>query len=305
MILVTGGGGMVANALKMLLPEAIYSRRQDCDLSRQQDCEQYFAELRPTIVVHLAARVGGIVSNVAHPYDYFYDNVMINTNVLNCCVKFGVDYLVSASSSCSYPDMCDRYPMTEDHMHDGPPESTNLYYAYAKRMMQVHADAARKQHNLLCCVLYASNLYGEHDDFSLKDSHVIPALMMKLESAKSHSNPVQIKGAPDRLRQFTLAEDFAKVIVQCIERKIVGDYNFGSTENVSIGDLVALLQRVTGCFNKVVFDHDLAGVYRKDIDSSRLLNILGPFEFTSLEDGLKRVYKWYMENICGNYAMKT
>lgn len=296
MILVTGGNGMVANSLKKLLPEATYLIRDTCDLSRQEDCERYFSEVRPDTVVHLAAKVGGITSNVQYPYDYFYSNTIVNTNVIHSCIKFGVQYLISISSSCSYPAKNDHYPMTEGQVHDGPPEETNFYYAYAKRMMQVHSSAARKQHGLNCSVLYVSNLYGQYDNFTGEGSHVIPALMVKFHNAKTHDNQITIKGTPDGLRQFTFTEDLAKAIIKCIRSKIVGDYNFSQSENVSIGTLVRLLKEVVGCDNEVVFDRQLGGVHRKDIDPSVLIDRLGFDDFVDLKTGLQKTYRWYLEN---------
>ncbi len=296
MILVTGGNGMVANSLKKVLPEAVYLTRSICDLSRQENCEQYFDDVKPDIVVHLAARVGGIISNVRHPYDYFYDNVIVNTNVIHNCVKFGVKYLISASSTCSYPAKSDHYPMTENDVHSGPPEPTNLYYAYAKRMLQIHSAAAREQHSLNCSVLYVSNLYGLHDNFSPEGSHVIPALMVKFHEAKSHDQQIVIKGTSDVLRQFTFTGDLADVIAKCIDKRIIGDYNFGKPGNITIGDLVSVLKNVVGCHNEVIFDQQLGGVYRKDVDSLSLIKRLGFDNFTDLKTGLQKTYRWYLEN---------
>ncbi len=296
MILVTGGNGMVASVLKKIIPGAQYLTREVCNLACMDECDWYFGKKNPEIVIHLAGRVGGIVSNVHHPYDYFYDNVVVNTNVIHNCVEHNVKYLISTSSTCSYPAKSDHYPMTEESIHVGPPEETNKYYAYAKRMMQVHSAAAREQHNLKCSVLYVSNLYGLHDDFSPEGSHVIPALMVKFHEAKSHDQPVTIKGNPDVLRQFTFTEDLAKVIASCVDHKVDGDYNFGKPGNVTIGELVNVLKEVVGCDNEVIFDQQLGGVYRKDVDSSLLIDRLGFDSFTDLKMGLQKTYRWYLEN---------
>jgi GDP-L-fucose synthase len=287
---------MVANALKKFLPEATYLTRDVCDLSMQDECDWYFGKKNPKVVIHLAGRVGGIVSNSSRPYDYFYDNVIVNTNVIHNCIEHKVKYLISASSTCSYPSKSDHYPMKEKDIHNGPPEETNLYYAYAKRMMQVHSSAAREQHNLNCCVLYISNLYGPYDNFSVEDSHVIPALIMKFHEVKLNNKSIKLKGTPDGLRQFTYVEDLAAVIKKCVISGVIGDYNFGKPGNISIGELVDTLKKVVGCKNEVIFDQKLRGVYRKDVDSSALIERLGFDNFTELETGLRKTYQWYLEN---------
>ncbi len=301
MILVTGGNGMVGHALKKVMPDAIYLGRKDFDLSNMRQCVQCFQRYEPDTVIHLAAKVGGIVDNSSKQYDYFYDNVTINTNVVHCCNTFKVYRLIAMSSTCSYPRHADTYPMQENYVHNGLPEATNLSYAYAKRMLQIQVDAARKQFGYKWVTIYSGNLYGPHDSFEMPRCHVIPSLINKIYSAKKSSDKsIELLGSGKELRQFTYVSDLAKVTSDFTRNQIVGDFNFSYPDNVSIDWLSATIADIIGFDGKIVFTGKLSGVDRKDVDVSLLRSVMSLPVFTNIRDGIKKTYEWYLRSLkCG------
>ena len=163
-ILVTGGSGMVGKFLKRKLPNAIYLSSNDCDLTKYDEVFYSWKIHKPDVVIHLAARVGGILDNINYPAEYLEQNVLINTNVLNMSRKFNVGRFIGLLSTCIYPDFVDEYPMTEEMLHNGAPTATNIYYGYAKRLMALHIDAYNKQYGLNYQYLIPCNLYVKTDD---------------------------------------------------------------------------------------------------------------------------------------------
>jgi len=307
MIVVTGGSGMVGTALRERLGEGVYLCSDDVDLRDGVATRETFGRLwkEETIetVVHLAGRVGGIKDNAEHPYDYFRDNVLINTNVIDVCVALKIGKLLALSSTCVYPKDADRYPLDETMVHDGMPEETNRSYGYAKRMMQVQIDAAREQFGLDAVVLYPSNLYGPGDHFDLQRGHLVPALIRKMHEAKAAGrDSISLLGTGKPLRQFTFVDDLAKVIAACLEREgLSGDFNFATPENLSVRDIAATVAEVVGYRGRLDFQGDLDGQFRKDVTSDRLEAVFGKFDFTPLAKGAAATYAWYqqMENQSG------
>ena len=164
-ILVTGGSGLVGKHLQDILPDAIYVSSKDYDLTDLQQVRDMMNKEKPTSVIHLAARVGGIVDNINYPVDYLEENVLMNTNVLKACHEFDVEKVIAILSTCVYPDVVDIYPMKEEDLFNGPPTPTNFSYGFAKRCMAAHIDSYRKQYNKKWSYLIPCNLYGEYDKY--------------------------------------------------------------------------------------------------------------------------------------------
>ena len=181
-VLITGATGMLGTALSKLLPEAVCINSNDCDLTDSKATEQLFFDYRPSRVFHLAGKVGGVLSNKRYIADFYHKNIMINTNVLESCRKVQVDKLVSCLSTCIYPDKVE-YPLVESSIHLGEPHDSNYGYAFAKRMLDIQSRAYREQYDCNFVTIVPNNMFGEHDNFHLEDSHVIPAMIRKIWEA--------------------------------------------------------------------------------------------------------------------------
>ena len=289
MILVTGGSGLVGQHLKDIMPDATYIGSKDCDLTDVTQVDALMDFFRPKIVVHLAARVGGIVDNINHPVEYLEENIMMNNNVLKKCHEYKVDKLISILSTCIYPDVVDTYPLKEEDLFNGPPPPDNFSYAMSKRCMATHIDSYVKQYKKKWCYLIPCNLYGEHDKYEEHHSHFVSALIKKIYEA---TDTVEIWGTGKPLRQFMHAEDLARVIVYMIENDIVDNFNVAPNYVYSIEEMTKIGMESCGKGDlEIVYDSTKPdGQYRKDVDSSKLISVMEGFEFISLEEGIKRVY---------------
>ena len=288
-ILVTGGSGLVGKHLNDILPEAIYISSKDYDLTDLQQVRNMMNEYKPNSVIHLAARVGGIVDNINYPVDYLEENVLMNTNVLKVCYEFNVKKVIAILSTCIYPDVVETYPMKEEDLFNGPPTETNFSYGFAKRCMAVHIDSYRKQYDKKWSYLIPCNLYGEYDKYEEHHSHFVSALIKKIYEA---NDSMELWGTGKPLRQFMYGGDLARVIKYMLDNDIVGNFNVAPEWVHSINDLAEIGKKACLKENLVV-NYDSTkpdGQFRKDVDSSKLLSVLKDFKFTSLEEGIKKVY---------------
>jgi GDP-L-fucose synthase len=303
MILVTGGTGLMGKTLSKYLKtddEVLWLGSSDADLRDTQTTKDLFDFYKPTTVIHLAAKVGGILSNVEHQYDYYIDNVRINTNVIDECIRMK-SKIIAISSSCVYPAHSNKYPMTEKQVHNGMPEPTNITYAYSKRMMDIQLNAAREDYGLDSVVLYLGNLYGIDDHYNDKGSHLVPALISKFHNAKMNNDMcVELYGDGKPLRQFTLSDDVAKVITKFVDDFSNGSYNVSCPENLSVKEIANIVKEVVGYEGDIKFNGQYNGVHRKDIDCSKLMKHHSA-TFTPLKDGVKLVYENIKDSIlCGS-----
>ena len=288
-ILVTGGNGLVGKHLQDILPDAIYVSSKDCDLTQKYEVHRLMYKEKPDVVIHLAARVGGILDNINYPVDYLEENIMINTNVLRKCHQFGVERVISILSTCIYPDIVDTYPMTEEILFNGPPPPDNFAYAMSKRCMATQIDSYKKQYNKQWSYLIPCNLYGEHDKYEEHHSHFVSALIKKIHEAK---DSVEIWGTGKPLRQFMYAGDLVRVIKYMIDNDVVDNFNVAPDYVHSIEEITKIGMESCGKGDlNIVYDNTKPdGQYRKDVDSSKLISVMKDFEFTSLESGIRRVY---------------
>merc|ERR1719499_1806656 len=188
----------------------------DGDLRKLEECEKVFEEHKPTHVLHLAAFVGGLFRNMNFPVDFWNHNVNMNNNIMVCCHKYKVKKLVSCLSTCIFPDKT-TYPIDENMIHNGPPHTSNEPYAYAKRMIDVQNRAYHQQYGCMFTSVIPTNIFGLHDNFHLKDSHVIPALIHKCYLAKKEGTDFTCFGSGTPLRQFIYSYDLAKLMIWALE----------------------------------------------------------------------------------------
>ena len=291
-ILVTGGSGMVGKSLKKILPEATYLSSKECDLKNEEEVKSLMNNNEFDAVIHLAAKVGGIIDNINKPDDYFVDNIQMNTNIVKWSRITGVKRFIGILSTCIYPDKVISYPMTEDMLHQGPPTPTNFSYGYAKRCLAVQIDACNKQYGTKYQYLTPCNLYGENDKFG-DNSHFIAALVKKIVKMKKDGNStLELFGTGKPLRQFMHSDDLAWVIKECLDKNIYESFNVATEENLSIREMVDIALKSCNLKNtQLVFDKTKPdGQYRKDVSIEKLKGLLPNFQTLSLNKGIKKVY---------------
>ena len=253
-------------------------------------------DLTPDAIIHLAAKVGGIKGNSDNISDFFHDNIMINTNVLQAAKNKKVKKVLSLLSTCVYPDKV-TYPITENQIHNGEPHSSNFGYAYAKRMLEVQSRAIRSQYGLEYITAIPNNLYGLNDNFDLVNGHVIPAIIRKIYESKSSGIPPVFWGSGRPLREFTYSDDVAKALLSLIEKYSGSDpVNIGKTGEVSIRTVVREVCNILNYTGEVVWDEKKPeGQYRKPSSNDNFLKICPNFEYTSLNTGLRETCRWFVE----------
>ena len=305
MIVVTGGSGFVGKAaLAALSSDVTAPSSSALDLNDRSVVMEYFGDTRPEVVIHLAARVGGIAANLAEPADFLLDNHRMDGNVLAAMARHKPDHLVLMLSTCMYPDHLpdSEYPMTESQIEDGPPPPSNAAYAAAKRTLLHGARAVNDQYGVPFSALIPSNLYGPGDHFGSKASHFLAAATTKIETARRAGAPsVECFGTGRALRQFLLVNDLASLIAAIVERGPLNSaVNVAPSHNLSIRQLAEAVAGAAGYDGEVRFSGvGPDGQFRKDVSSSRLLEFIPGWETieTPLEQGLGITIGWYRKHV--------
>lgn len=297
-ILCTGGSGMVGQSLKKIMPDAIYLSSKDGDLTQGGSIQHLIAKHEPDAIIHLAARVGGIMDNIEKPAEYFTDNVLMNTFLLENAHRYKVKRVISILSTCIYPDVCETYPMNEIDLHKGPPTPTNYEYGYAKRCLAVQTDAYNKQYSTKYQYLIPCNLYGEFDKYG-DNSHFIAALIKKIHIAKKNGDDkIVLFGTGAPLRQFMHSDDLAKVIKHCLDNDVYDNMNVATEENLSIKEMAKIALKACGA-EELTIQFDPAypdGQYRKDVSICKLKKSIPDFKTIDLFDGIKKTYEYIASN---------
>ncbi|MCW9035113.1 MAG: GDP-L-fucose synthase [Rhodospirillales bacterium] len=301
-IWVTGHNGLVGSALVRCLQdedcEVVFAERNDLDLQRQNDVEQWMDDVKPDVVVVAAAIVGGIHANDTQPVEFIYNNLMIESNVINSAYKVGVEKLLFLGSSCVYPKMAPQ-PIKEQSLLTGSPEPTNEWYSVAKIAGIKLCQAYRKQYGRDFISAIPTNLYGPKDNFDLSSSHVGAALMVKAHKAKlAGQSELEIWGSGTPLRELMYVDDVANGLVFLLQNYSEEmPINIGCGEEISIKNLAKVISGVVGYEGAFVFDAAKPdGAPRKALDSSRIHD-MGWRASTSIEAGMKKTYEWYLQNI--------
>ena len=298
-VAVTGGHGFlgrhVVAALQRRGATVFAPRKSEYDLTREADVERMYGDLEPAVVIHLAAVVGGIGANRDSPGLFFFENVMLGALTLEHARRRGVEKFVGVGTICAYPKLA-PVPFMERDLWNGYPEETNAPYGIAKKMLLVQGQAYRQQYAFNAIHLLPVNLYGPHDNFDPRSSHVIPALIRKcVEAADSGAPEVVIWGSGTATREFLFVEDCAEGIVLATER-YDGDepVNIGAGFEISIRDLAELIAELTGFKGRLTFDRTKPdGQPRRMLDVSRAESRFGFKATTDFRDGLRRTIDWY------------
>jgi GDP-L-fucose synthase len=301
-IYVAGHGGLVGSSICRRLQAGGYRnligrRSRELDLTRQADVEAFLGQERPEYVFLAAAKVGGIMANNNYPAEFLYRNLMIQNNVIHSSYMNGVKKLLFLGSSCIYPKFAPQ-PIKEEHLLTGELEPTNEPYAVAKVAGIKMCQAYNRQYGTDYISVMPTNLYGPNDNFDLETSHVLPAMIRKFHEAKTTGrSSVEIWGTGTPRREFLYIEDLADACVHLMESyDDSGIINIGVGEDISIKDLALLVKKIVGYAGETVYDASKPdGTPRKLLDVSKLRS-LGWKAQTSLEEGIRRTYEWYLQN---------
>ena len=300
-IYVAGHTGMVGSAIVRCLARngynnIVFKTHGELDLTRQQDVEDFFARERPEYVFIAAAKVGGIISNQTYPAEYIMENLLIECNLIKSAYQYNVKKLLFMGSSCIYPKVCPQ-PIREEYLLSGPLETSNEAYALAKIAGIRMCGHYRAQYGADFITLMPASIYGENDNFDIRHSHVIPAMIVKMHTAKLRGEPtVTLWGTGMPLREFLYVDDLADACLFLMEN-YTGDthINVGTGEEISIRELAYKIKDTVGYEGTIVFDTEKPdGTMRKVLDISKLSG-MGWTSKVTFEDGIKRAYQYYLE----------
>jgi GDP-L-fucose synthase len=297
-------GGAILRALHRHGYENLVVRDLDeLDLTDQRAVRRFFDTEKPEVVIDAAARVGGILANQEQPWEFVYQNLMIEANLIDAAYQNGVQRLIFLGSSCIYPREAPQ-PLKEEYLLGGPLEETNRAYAIAKIAGIELCRSLNREYGTDYLSLMPTNLYGPGDNFDLRSSHVLPALLRKFHEAKRDGGPVRLWGTGAPRREFLFVDDVGEAIVFCLQNVSASDVpdgllNVGCGEDLTIKELAELVQRVVGHRGAIEWDAAQPdGTPRKLMDVGRITG-LGWAPTVALEDGIRTTYEWYLENRAG------
>ena len=301
-VLVTGGSGFLGSHVVQRLrglecAAVIAPPHADFDLREHADVIRLYRETKPTLVIHLAAVVGGIGANRERPGEFFYDNLMMGAHLLHEAWQAGVPKFVAIGTICAYPKFT-PVPFREEHLWDGYPEETNAPYGLAKKMLLVQSQAYRDQYGYNSIFLLPVNLYGPGDNFDPRSSHVIPALILKcVDALERGADEIEVWGDGSATREFLYVEDAAEAIVLAAERYDSSEpVNIGSGNEISIKDLVGTIAAEVGFTGRIAWDTSKPnGQPRRRLDTSRAEARFGFKARTPFDMGLRQTVKWFLE----------
>ena len=302
-IYIAGHTGMVGSAVWSKLESKGYTNligetSKVLDLRNQQSVFKFYKKEQPEVVIDAAAKVGGILANNDFPYQFLMENMQIQNNLIDGAFKNGIEKFIFLGSSCIYPKFAPQ-PLKEDYLLTDSLEPTNEYYALAKISGIKACESIRKQYGKDYVSLMPTNLYGYNDNFDLKSSHVIPAMIRKFHQAKvdNHST-VTLWGSGSVRREFLFVDDLAAAVVHALENKLTNHlYNVGTGNDVTIKTLAKSIQKIIGHKGDIIWDTSKPdGTPRKLMDVSKMKEIGWSYK-TELEEGLKKTYDWFLNNL--------
>lgn len=292
-ILITGAHGLVGSEFGRVNRVS----RLDYDLTDSSQADRMFNTYKPKWVVHTAARVGGVLANMQANGEFYRDNVLINTNIIDQAQKHGVEKLICFLSTCIFPDQTD-YPLDESKIHLGPPHESNFGYAYAKRMCDVQLNAYNQQFGTKYFGVIPTNIYGPNDNFNLNSGHVLPSLIHRCHLAKLTNSDLIVWGSGKPLREFIFSKDVADLCLQLLQ----SDHSatpviLSNCEEITIADLATIICDKMKFQGRIVFDQSKPdGQYRKNSTNKKLLSIIKDYKFTPLEQGIEITVNHFCEN---------
>jgi GDP-L-fucose synthase len=300
--LITGGAGFLGSHVVEKLKEKgcgeiFIPRSKDYDLVKMEEVIRVYKDAKPDIVIHLAASVGGIGANRANPGKFFYDNLMLGTQMMEIGRQMKIEKFVALATICAYPKFT-PVPFKEENLWNGYPEETNAPYGLAKKMLLVQSQAYRQQYGFNSICLFPVNLYGPRDNFDPESSHVIPALIKKcIDAVRNKDSQIIVWGTGKPTREFLYVDDAAEGILLATEKYNKSEpINLGAGFEISIYDLVNLIVKFTGFTEKIVWDSSKPdGQPRRTLDVTRAEKEIQFKAKTDFEEGLRKTVEWYMK----------
>jgi GDP-L-fucose synthase len=293
--LVTGGYGLVCS--EFTGPNYIPLSSSECDLRNRNEIDSILNKINFDSIIHCAGRVGGVGGNMSRKGEFFHDNIMMNTNVIESARVHGIKNLVAFLSTCIFPNQID-YPLSENKIHLGPPHFSNDAYAYAKRMSDIQIRAYKEQYGLNYKSVIPTNIYGPNDNYDIQDGHVIPSLIHKCYLAKENDTPLVIWGSGKPLREFIFSRDVAK-----LTEWVLYEYNetepiiLSTSDEISIKEVVTIITEIMDFNGEIIYDSTKPdGQFRKPSNNSKIKKYLPEFKFTPLYDGLKETINYFIVN---------
>ena len=302
-VVVTGGNGFVGTALLRKMKERGYTnvitfRRKDFDLTHEADVDRLYRELKPDVIVHLAAEVGGIGANQDNPGRYFFANAAMGLHLIEGARKNGLKKFLQTGTICAYPNLT-PVPFKETNLWNGYPEVTNAPYGVAKKALLVMCQAYRQQYGLNAIYLLPVNLYGPHDNFDLHNSHVIPALIRKCVEARDRGDSQIVAwGTGSASREFLYVDDCAEGLLLALEKYDSPEpMNLGNGREVTIKALTEMIAKIAGFKGKIVWDASKPdGQPRRCLDVTRAAQAIDFRAETPLEEGLRKTIEWFEQH---------
>jgi len=306
-VLVTGGTGLVGKGIQKALEDDplakeetwIFASSKDVNLVDMTSTEALFEKHKPTHVIHLAAKVGGLFANLAGNVEFYRENILMNDNVMECARIYNVQKLVSCLSTCVFPDKT-SYPIDETMIHNGPPHESNVGYSVAKRMVDVMNHCYKKQYGCNFTSIIPTNVYGPHDNYSIENGHVIPGLIHKCYLAKQKGEDLTLWGTGSPLRQFIHSEDLGRLTVWVLREyddvePII--LSVGEEAEVSIADVAEMVGKAMEMGGKIAKDTTRAdGQFKKTASNAKLRTLKPDYEFKPIEEGIQETVDWFVAN---------
>ena len=302
-IYIAGHNGMVGSAIWRNLTAKGYhnligASSKELDLRKQKAVRDYIQKTKPDVIIDAAAKVGGILANNDFPYQFLMENMQIQNNLIDGAHRLGVEKFIFLGSSCIYPKLAPQ-PLKEEYLLTDSLEPTNEWYALAKITGVKACQSIRKQFNKDFVSLMPTNLYGTHDNFDLKSSHVLPAMIRKFHEAKENNNAVVVLwGSGKPMREFLFVDDMAEAVVFALENQLPDYlYNVGTGMDLTINELATTIQKIVGHSGEIIWDDTKPdGTPRKLMDVSKMRDI-GWKHQVELKEGIQKTYEWFLENI--------
>ena len=300
-IWIAGHRGMVGSSLVRIFKNSHYKiltiDRKKIDLRNQTKVNNWVKKNKPSIIIIAAAKVGGIKHNSTYPAEFIYDNLLISSNIIHAAFKYKTEKLINLGSACIYPKHC-KQPIKEEYLLTGELEKTNEAYAIAKIAALKTCEYFNKQYKTNVISLQPTNLYGYNDNFDLKSSHVLPALIRKFHEAKINKKKhVEIWGTGKATREFMFVDDLASAIKFLIKKKLKYNViNVGSGEEISIKKLAQKIKNIVGYEGRIIFNKKYPDGTPRRIVSSKKINDMGWMSRIKLDDGIRMTYKYFLDN---------
>lgn len=293
MKIITGGSGLIGSEFS----DGVKLKSSDYDLRNKTEVKRMIGDFSPTTIIHTAAKVGGVWANMNYKANFFYDNIMMNTNIIHESAFQRVEKLIVFLSTCVFPDSVE-YPLDETKIHTGPPHLSNDAYAYAKRMAEVQVRAYNQQYKTKYFCVIPTNVYGPNDNYDIENGHVLPSLIHKCYLAKKNNTDWEVWGDGSPLREFIFSRDVASLCDLLLQNyKEESPVILSTSSEISIREAVEMIGKIMKFTGKIKWIKDKPnGQFRKPSDNSKLLSIVGDYKFTPLEEGLTETVEYFIKN---------